>query len=300
MGLSLLTLGGPGRAGDKSSTSAVPIGLSFTRGIPDHERPTLRETFEQVLPRACEPPPCTQDCPDDAPTIGLLISGSSRDYTLNWEVNSPRLGAPLTIESTCELCSLVEFEDRFATDLRALCQRLGSLDTEPGQVHVSSEPSGSRLRIDGRVLSRSRQTPWVVELAPGQHLIEVYARGYHSEQRTLEITGRVVEHEHFVLNPSTRRRPSWPGWTSTSLGIVMGVAGAALIALDNKPWAGGCTGRNIDAIGNCRFVYATLPLGIGLAAAGAIAVTAGFGLVVWAQHGNGGRTSAGVTLQGRF
>jgi hypothetical protein len=278
----------------------VPVGLSFTEGIPEHERVSLRETFDQVLPRACEPPPCTHDCPDDVPTIALLIGGDSRDYTLRWELSAPQLDSPLIIDSSCELCSLVEFEDQFATDLGSLCQRLAALETAPGRLSVSSEPSGARLRVDGKTLDRRQRTPWVGELAAGEHRIEVYARGYESQAHTLEIVGRVSERAHFDLLPSATGRPRWPGWTSLGLGIAMGVAGSALIALDNKPWTARCSGGNIDDDGNCQFVYATLPLGIGLSVVGAIAAGTGCGLIVWADHGRAGRTSAGLTFHGRF
>lgn len=286
--------------GPSTVADPVPVGLSFTEGIPKHERVSLRETFDQVLPRACEPPPCTKDCPDGVATIGLVIAGNSRDYTLHWEATAPQFDAPLVVDSSCELCSLAEFEDQFASDLRALCGHLEGLDTAPGQLQVSSDPSGARLSIDGQTGRDRQQTPWIGELAAGEHRIEVFAPGYLPQVRTLRIVGRVNEHEHFELIPATKRRLSWPGWTSLGLGIAMGVAGSALIALDNKPWAARCSGRNIDAYGNCQFVYATLPLGIGLSAVGAVAVATGFGLVVWAHRGSAGRTGAGLAFNGRF
>jgi hypothetical protein len=285
-----------------SSTAVdpLPLGLTFTEGIPNHERISLRATFEKVLPRACEPPPCTKDCADDVPTVGLLIAGNTRNYTLHWEATAPQLDAPLVVDSSCKLCSLVEFEAQFASDLEALCGRLDALETAPGRLQVSSTPSDARLRVDGRALHRGQRTPWVGELPIGAHQIEVYSPGYHSQERTVQIVGRVNEHQHFELLASAKRRPSWPGWTSASLGIVMGVAGAALIALDNKPWRGRCSDGNIDAYGNCEFVYATLPVGIGLSAAGAVAAATGVGLIVWAQHGNAGQRGGGLALSGRF
>ncbi|KIG17699.1 hypothetical protein DB30_02974 [Enhygromyxa salina] len=278
----------------------LPPGLSFSEGIPDHERVSLRATLEAVLPRACEPPPCIEDCPDDVPAIGLLIGGNTRDYTLHWEATALGLDGPLIVDSRCELCSLAEFEAQFASDLHALCGRLEALDDAPGRLQVTSAPAEARIRIDGRGTGRQRRTPWVGELPTGEHLIEVSAPGYVRQERTVQIVNRVNEQQHFELLALSKGRPSWPGWTTTTLGVVMGVAGTALIALDNKPWRGRCTGRNIDAYGNCQFVYATLPLGIGLATAGAIAATTGVGLIVWAQRGNLGQGSAGLTVQGRF
>ncbi|PRP94267.1 PEGA domain-containing protein [Enhygromyxa salina] len=275
-------------------------GLSFGEGIPSHEQVSLLATFEDVLPRACEPPPCTEDCPDDAPTIALLISGNTRDYTLHWEVTAPQLDAPLIVDSRCDLCSLAEFEDQFASDLHALCGRLDALETAPGRLQISSAPADARLRIDGRRPGRHHRTPWVGELPSGEHRIEVYAPGYHRQERTVQIVSRVNEHQHFELLPAAKRRSTAPGWATMSLGLVMGVAGSVLIALDNKPWMGRCSERNIDAYGNCKFVYDTLPLGIGLATAGGIATATGVGLVVWAQRGEPGQSEGGFALRGRF
>ncbi|WP_181198419.1 PEGA domain-containing protein [Enhygromyxa salina] len=272
------------------------VGVRFANTVPLREQGHLRESLAAMLPETCEPPPCMEDCGEDAPTLGVEIAGDSRDYVLQWNAWDPRLDSPLRLESSCELCSLIELEDQLATDLDALCTRLDALDMAPGRVHVSSEPSGARLRIDGDTRGR---TPWIGELPAGDHMLEVNTRGRASQARTVWVVGGVEEHEHFELL-ATRRRPEWPGWLSMGLGVAMSLAGSTLIALHDKDWSGRCSGADVDANGSCRFVYATRPLGIGLTAAGAGAMATGIGLMVWAQHDSADRASLGLSWKGRF
>jgi hypothetical protein len=81
------------------------------------------------------------------------------------------------------------------------------------------------------------------------------------------------------------------------MGIALGVAGTALIAIDGRDWRGRCSGSNVDADGNCRFAYRTLPIGVTLAALGAASIASGVGLIVWSQHGDRG---AALAWRGSF
>ena len=283
--------------GTSAPGSSSP-GLQLAESIPRHERRALTEAFERALPLACEPPPCTEDCSDEDPTLTVEIGGDSRDYSLHWVASDPRLDTPLTLDSRCELCSVAELEDQLAGELATLCKRLQAIGGGPALLHVSSDPSGARLRIDGKRRGRS---PWSGELEPGPHVIELRTPGHKRQRRTVDLIGSSEEREHIVLVAKDgAARPAWPGWTSLGLGLALSVAGTALIALDGNPWRGQCSGEDIDPNGHCRYLYATGPLGIGLAAAGAGAIAAGVGLVVWAQRGPSGRTTAGLALRGRF
>lgn len=270
-------------------------GMQFAADLPAHERTALRESFDRVLPLACNPPPCVGDCAEDQPNIAITIGGDSRDYTLHWVANAPQLGEPLIVDSRCELCSLVEVEEQFAADLGHLCARLDASADAPGRVRVSAQPERAWVRIDGR---RTGQTPWAGEVAIGEHQLEVGARGYGEQARTLRVFAGIEQHEHFELMALSRSpRPAWPGWSSLGLGIALGIAGTALIAIDGRDWRGRCSGANVDGNGNCRFVYRTLPTGIALAALGASSIAAGVGLIVWAQHGDQG---AALAWRGSF
>lgn len=291
--------GGPDDLADTNGTAHASAGIEFGERLSKREREALRSSFEDALPKACAPPPCTADCGPDQPSIGVRVDGANRNYSLRSVATDPRLERPLTLDSRCELCSLVEVEAQLATDLARLCDRLQSLAGELGTARVTSSPTRAWLKIDG---GRRQRTPWVGELEPGLHRVELRARGHASQTRTLQILGGAEATAHFELIPvASGRRPAWPGWSSLGLGIALGITGTALIALHGKDYAGRCTGPDIDAHGHCRFVYSTRGLGIALAAAGAATFSTGVGLLVWSQAGDhDGGWSGGLAWQGRF
>lgn len=277
--------------------TAATGGVQFDADLPERERSSLRERFDRVLQLACKPPPCVDNCSEDQPSVALSLGGTSRDYTLHWVANSPDLDEPLIIDSRCQLCSLVEVEEQFATDLGNLCARLAAGTDAPGIVRVTAQPERvrARVRIDGR---RTGQTPWIGEVPVGSHRLEVRARGYGTQTRTLQVFAGVEQHEHFeLMGVSRSRRPAWPGWSSLALGIALGIAGTALIAIDGQDWRGRCSGANVDANGNCRFMYRTRPVGIALAGLGAASIASGVGLIVWAQQSDQG---AALAWRGNF
>jgi hypothetical protein len=305
LGLLAIWLGPPAAVSSDAEPPAItsveqPVGLVFDPAIPEHDRGPLQLGFDRTLALACpDHPPCTDDCEDDQTRLGLALTGQSRDYTLRWVADDPRLEQPLIQTSHCELCSLVELEQQFATDLGRLCPQLDALDAGPGQLELSSDPTRARLRIDG--LARGR-TPWTGELAAGEHTIELRALGHRPHRQHLAIRANVTTHTHLSLVPNAFARgprPTWPAWASLGLGVALSVAGTALIAIDDRPWQGRCSGDDIDDAGNCRFVLATRPLGIGLAVLGAGALASGVGLMVWAQRGDT-HTCAGIQASGRF
>lgn len=276
----------------EDATTSVP---RFDADLPTHERTALREGFDRVFPLACTPTPCVGDCTEDQPSVSLAIGGASRDYTLRWVAKAPHLEAPLIVESRCELCSLAEVQEQFAADLGDLCARLNASVNAPGRVRVTAQPERAWVQIDGR---RVGQTPWAHELAAGEHQLEVGARGYDNQTRTLQVFAGVEQHEHVELLALPRtHRPAWPGWSSLGVGIALSLAGTTLIAIDGRDWRGRCSGANIDANGDCRFVYRTLPLGVALASLGAVSMASGVGLMLWAHDGDRG---AALAWRGSF
>lgn len=277
----------------------APIGLEFSESIPSHDQAPLQDGFARTLALACERAiPCIEDCAEDVSTVGLELDGSERNYTLHWVATDPRLDQPLIVDSSCELCSLVELEQQFAVDLTRVCSRLDSLETGPGRLLVSSDPHNARVRIDGQKVGRA---PWSGELTAGQHTVELRALGRRPQRHSVPILGNVELRRHFQLSSSLARqgRPRWPGWTSLGLGIAMTVAGTALISVHETPWDGRCTGDDVDVEGNCRFVLKTRPLGITLATLGVGAIAGGVGLMIWAQR-DPAHSSAGINVSGRF
>lgn len=277
----------------------VPVGLEFAQSVPDHDRAPLQDSFARTLPLACEQAvPCVDDCGPDDPTVGLELDGGDRNYTLHWVATDPRLDEPVTFDSRCELCSLVELEQQFAVDLTRVCAQLDALDAGLGRLHLTSDPNGARVRIDGQKIGR---TPWSGELAAGDHSVELRALGRRPQRHSVAIGGNVDVQQHVSLISSfaARGRPTWPAWTSLGLGFVMSVAGTALISVHGQPWERRCTGNDVDVVGNCRFVLATRPLGVTFATLGAGMIATGVGLMVWAQR-DPAQTRAGISVGGRF
>ncbi|WP_255216396.1 PEGA domain-containing protein [Pseudenhygromyxa sp. WMMC2535] len=280
--------------GREGELGGALVGVQVGEALPKRERESVRESFERSLDEVCEPRPCTAGCGPESRSLGLRVDGESRSYTLHWEARDPALEGPLIVDSSCELCSLVELEAQIASDLGPLCERLARLEAAPGRVQITSDPDGAWVRIDG---GRRGSTPWTGELPIGSHELELGARGYKAQSRELSVVGGVEERHHITLLPVAAQRPSWPGWSSLGLGVAMGVAGSVLIALHDKPVAGRCTGLDVDAEGDCRYVYTTRPLGVVLAVLGAGSFATGVGLVVWSQGGEQGGT---LSLRGRF
>lgn len=282
-----------------SSDRAAPIGLEFSESIPPHDRAPLQDGFAKTLPLACERAlPCIEGCSEEDTTVGLALDGSERNYTLHWVATDPRLEEPLVVNTSCELCSLVELEQQFAVDLTRVCSQIDALETGPGRLLLSSDPQEARVRIDGQKVGR---TPWSGELTAGEHTIELRARGRLPQRHSVAILGNVETRKHFQLRSSFARRgrPQWPAWTSLGLGMAMTVAGTALISVSGKPYQGRCTGNDIDVEGNCRFLLETRPLGIALTTLGVGAIAGGVGLMIWAQR-DPAQTSAGLNVSGRF
>ncbi|MCA9684911.1 MAG: PEGA domain-containing protein [Myxococcales bacterium] len=283
------------------SAPAEPApGIAYGKGIPERERSTLSETFTRSLPLACERVPCIEGSCKDERSLGVRVDGSDRSYTLAWSADDPALDQSIVLESSCELCSISEVADQLAVDLGQVCGHLDALDTAPGHVTVTAEPGDARLLIDGKHVGH---TPWTGELTPGRHILELDHWGYAEQQKTVEVFPGAALETHVVLlqqAQSTGKRPRWPGWLGIGVGLATTAAGVAFIAVDQRPYRGLCEGPDVDAQGDCRYRFDSLPLGIGLTVAGAALLSGGIGVTVWAYRGGKGQGSAGLAATWSF
>jgi hypothetical protein len=92
-------------------------------------------------------------------------------------------------------------------DLRA---RIGRLRAEPVRVFVSSEPAGARVTVDGARAPEPGQTPIVVKLAPGEHVLILEHKGYHLTTRRVEVEMAKEQPVQVVLRPLPRPCPPPP------------------------------------------------------------------------------------------
>ena len=122
-----------------------------------------------------------------------------------------------------------------------------------------------------------------IELPPGDRVLLEYRRVAPAPT----LTPRPNESPPPVTPPTSDTRPTmrkfWPGWLGLGLGVAASIAGTALISIHGKDWTGRCIGENIDANGNCKFVYSTRTLGISLAVLGLGGTGFGVGWLVRAQ-----------------
>jgi Tfp pilus assembly protein PilF len=66
-------------------------------------------------------------------------------------------------------------------------QRMKRLSSRPVKVFISSRPSGARVTVDGRAEPEPGQTPLVVKLPPGEHLLLLRKDGHHLEAKRIVV-----------------------------------------------------------------------------------------------------------------
>ena len=73
------------------------------------------------------------------------------------------------------------------TEKADIRRRVDQLKNRPVKVFVSSLPSGASVTVDGRGQPEPGQTPLVVQLKPGEHLLVVNRDGYHLAVRRVVV-----------------------------------------------------------------------------------------------------------------
>lgn len=202
------------------------------------------------------------------------VSVSDRDYTLRLELVAAQNGeTAATSEQTCELCGRAELRALAADQSARLVTRLEALARPPPTLELYSQPPGALVFIDGQLVG---QTPLERRVLEGTHVLRVIADGHVAEERRLESVAGLRE----TLRISLRRTPATlklrkAGWAALFTGIGVAALGLPLIAIDGQPFTDDCSGADVDAAGNCRYVFETRWGGAGLLAAGAVLTTVG-------------------------
>ncbi|EDM73834.1 hypothetical protein PPSIR1_16270 [Plesiocystis pacifica SIR-1] len=244
---------------------AAPVdpGVHFAPGFPKRDREPLEEALARSLNGACDPPPCVgPSCEADAPILSLALSGEDRMYLLDWALTHPTLDEPLRRQTSCELCSLAEVRLQIAADVGRMCTLLELATAEPAS-DVGREPG---------------------EDSPGPVLVGGSGSGGPEEP------------------PGSGR--GWAraaGWAAIGTGAALTITGIALMATNGRPYGQLCSGADVDADGDCRYVLDTLPAGIGFAVAGVALAGGGVGLSVWARQDRRAQARLiGVGVSGSF
>jgi hypothetical protein len=214
--------------------------------------------------------------------VVMTIAVDRRDYEIGIEVISAE-SSEITASSSerCEVCGIAEASELIDTQAAALRARLEALTLAPPVLSFRSTPPGAVIRIDGEVAG---QAPFERTVEPGTHDVQATLDGYIAETQRIDAVTGLRSTMAFDLQPIPRsvrfRKLRVFGWTALGVGAAGTVAGATLIGIAGRPNRLDCSGDNVDPDGDCKFLYATLPAGIGTLVTGVALLATGVGILV--------------------
>ncbi len=186
---------------------------------------------------------------------------------------------PVGMRRACEECSADLLK---STADEMLGMVLGVTSAARGRLAVSSDPSGLTVLLDNENIG---VTPLEREVAAGPHKLVLMHRGQRVGEKQVKITSDVTAEIKIPVvlppEPSTTVRQ---GRSPLLGGLVMGLGGAALAA------GIALYVTSEEDTGEKLYYRDTKPLGIGLAAGGA--VVAGLGVWLWLRARGGDETTS--------
>ena len=206
----------------------------------------------------------------------VVVDG--RDYQLQLTLLRADTGEPVVSSAElCEICGHVELADRIAEVASALRRKLGLAVEPPPRLRVLTRPDGSEVRVDGVSVG---VTPLDITVSAGEHDVLVQRPGFVTHRRRVRTVEGATETITAELGPvpvaaPPSRRLAPIGWASLALGLAATGTGVGLIALDERPIRGDCSGDNIDTDGHCKWRHDTLAGGVVLTVTGVAAVAIG-------------------------
>lgn len=283
---------------DGIALATLPV--DYETAVPEH----VRESIELGLSRGIERSgarPVAITLPDECFGVACLravgqtydvrqmlrprVEHRDRDYSLTFELVDTRGTVVVSRSVDCELCGVTEVAEATENLAAALATKFQELPRGPGFLVLQTRPSGASVFVDGEVVG---QTPMRLTLSPGEHEVVAKLEAHGDAGRQVEAVSGVEERLVLRLLPldpepglASDRGIRAAGWTLFGLGLASIGSGAALWAIDDRPYLPSCPPSGPDAQGRCPERYATLGAGIGLTAAGVVGVGTGLGLVVW-------------------
>ncbi len=246
--------------------------------------------------------------------VSMTIEVDRRDYVVALDVVDAADGRSVAqSEERCEVCGQAEIAGVIDSQAAAISARLDALALEPPTLTFDSTPPGVMIRIDGELVG---ETPFDRVVEPGVHRVRAEKVGFISEEREIKAVAGVQTQLGFDLEPqpvsdatirARARRRTW-GWVGLGVGAAAVVTGGSLVVLHDRPNRSRCSGSNVDADGDCKFVYATRVPGIVTGLVGVALVATGLGLVLRNRRSDRRRTVGlgvgiglrSVSVRGRF
>ncbi|MFO0631251.1 MAG: PEGA domain-containing protein [Nannocystaceae bacterium] len=274
-----------------SPVKVVHAPLESTAPIEPQVRAELEQAVDEGLRRAgitavtlADPDGCTTAAclgalarrGDAGWTLRVELRAADRNFELALALHEAGAGAlARSSTATCELCGTAELAQRLADAVATLAAKLTEAPPAPAHLRITSDPTAASVRVDGREHGR---TPLRLELAPGRHRVELSKPGYLGTARMIEAIAGVDGNLTLSL-ARARRRLLAAGGAVLGVGVVATATGAALWAVDERPYRGRCSGDDVDFAGRCRFRLDTAAAGIALTSIGVAALVAGIAMM---------------------
>lgn len=264
---------------------------------------TLVDSREQ---RSCSDAACWRALAKGA-DAGFVVSAAvkivERDYDIGIAVHAASDGRVVVrVDQRCELCGLDEAATQLGDAAAAIAGKIDALATVRAAIAVESAPNGAAIAIDDVPIGKA---PLVREIDPGAHSVSAKLSGFRAQTRAIEAVAGVQQLVRFELVDDQPGRVHLRrfGWVALGLGAAAVIAGAPLVAIDERPVTTRCSGENVNAFGVCKYRHDTLAGGAVLIATGAAALVAGTVIaVITRKHARRGRARAqlGTGLGLRF
>jgi len=220
--------------------------------------------------------------------VRTTVVAKSRDFLLKLDLIDAKTGTVvLTAAETCEICGTEEVATLLDSQGALLQTRLSAMGAGPPMLVLDTSPSGAIVFVDGEAVGT---TPIERPVLEGSHRVRVSLNGYVGEERELNFVNGARQEVSFQLkrtpgNPKTRAL----GAAGLAGGLALLGAGVALVILDDRDYKANCSGANVDADMDCKFVFNTGPLGAAMLGVGAVLGTLG----AVALYRNRGRKAEG-------
>lgn len=226
---------------------------------------------------SCSDPACWMQQARDNDIPGILLvkigfAGNDYQWSLAFIDGATGAATPLDTQ-TCEVCTVDEASTAIARGIAASRFEVRRRITAPNRVTVTSEPTGAVLFVGGVYVGT---TPFEFALPKGDVRILAKKIGYEPAVREIRDAAPRESAIHLQLLPLPQRDPEphhsklWPviGGSAIALGALGVISGSILVGLEGRPYRRRCAGADVDADGDCRFVYKTLPVGAALLGTG--------------------------------